>query len=84
MYIISKSIKGQEYLYSIRYSILCSSKKKAQQLAQFLNEHNDETNEEFKLKDNEVWYMHEIDEYDAPPRYKLCNTKGKISVKEMY
>ena len=82
MYIISKSIKGQEYLYSTKYSILCSSEKQANKLATFLNEHNDTTQGNFKLKDNEVWHMHEIDKYDTPPRYKLTNTKGKISIKE--
>lgn len=82
MFIISKSIKGKEFLYSTKYSILCSSEKQAKQLAQHLNDNNETSRGDFKLKDNEVWYVHEIDKYDTPPHYKLCSTKGKISIKE--
>lgn len=82
MYIISKTIKGQEYLYSNRYSILCHSKTEAEMLAEHLNKNNNETMEGFRLKDNEIWYVYKIDKYDTPPYYKLVNTKGKISIRE--
>lgn len=83
MYIISKTIKGQEYLYSNKHSILCKSEKQANQLAKHLNEHNNDTTGDFKLKDNEIWHVYKIDKYDTPPRYKLSTTKGKISIKEV-
>ena len=82
MYIISKAIKGKEFIYSTKYSILCSNKKQAEKLAEHLNTHNEDTQGGFKLKDNEIWYVYEIDKYDTPPRYKLSTTRGKISIKE--
>ena len=82
MYIISKTIKGKEFVYSTRYSILCSSKKQAEKLAEHLNTHNEDTQGDFKLKDNEIWYVYEIDKYDTPPHYKLSTTRGKIAIKE--
>ncbi len=84
MYIISKTIKGKEFVYSNKYSILCKNEKQAQALAKFLNEHNDTTTENFKLKDNEIWHTYEIDKYDTEPRYKIKETKGKISIRENY
>ena len=83
MFIISKTIKGQEYLYSNRYSILCKNEKQAIELAKFMNKNNNSTIGEFKLKENEIWHTYEIDQYDTQPRYKLRNTKGKISIVEM-
>ena len=82
MFIISKTIKGKEFMYSNEYSILCNSQKQAQALAKFLNKHNDTALNDFKLKDNELWYVYEIDKYDTAPRYKISQTKGKISIKE--
>lgn len=82
MFIISKTIKGKEFMYSNKYSILCNSQKQAQVLARFLNEHNDTALNDFKLKDNELWYAYEIDKYDTVPRYKISQIKGKISIKE--
>lgn len=84
MFIISKTIKGQEYLYSNKYSILCKNEKQAQQLASFLNNNNNNTIGDFKLKDNELYFVYEIDQYDTQPRYKLKNTKNKISIVENY
>lgn len=84
MFIISKTIKGQEYLYSNKYSILCKNEKQAQQLASFLNNNNNNTIGDFKLKDNELYYVYEIDQYDTQPRYKLKSTKNKISIIENY
>lgn len=82
MFIISKTIKGKEFVYSTRHSILCSNKKQAEKLAEHLNTHNEDTQGDFKLKDNEIWYIYEIDKYDTPPRYKLSTTRGKIAIKE--
>lgn len=82
-YIISKTIKGQEYVYSNKYSILCGSEKQAKKLASFLNENNENTIGDFKLKENEIWYCYAIDDYDKAPRYKLVQTKGKIKIKEV-
>lgn len=84
MFIVSKTIKGKEYLYSNKHSILCKNKKQAQQLASFLNNNNNDTIGDFKLKDNELYYVYEIDNYDTQPRYKLKNTKNKISIVENY
>lgn len=84
MFIISKTIEGKEFIYSSKFSILCKSKKQAEELAKFLNEHNDTANGDFKLKDNELWYVYQIDKYDTPPKYRLSQTKKYISVKENY
>lgn len=84
MFIISKTIKGKEYLYSNKYSILCKNEKQAQQLASFLNNNNNDTIGDFKLKDNELYHVYEIDNYDTQPRYKLKSTKNKISIVENY
>lgn len=81
MWLISKTIKGKEFIYSRNFTIKCGSNKKALELAKFLNEHNDSANNEFKLKENEVWHAYEYDEYDFPPKYKLCGTKNKITIR---
>ena len=82
MFIISKTIKGKEYSYSSRHTILCKSEKQARMLADFMNSHNDTAIGDFKLKDSETWYCYEIDEYDNEPRYELVATKNKISIKK--
>lgn len=84
MFIISKTIKGKEFIYSNKYSILCFGKEQAEKLASFMNTHNDNTINDFKLKDNETWFSYEIDQYDTPPRYRLKTTRNKISVVENY
>lgn len=84
MFIISKTTKGQEYLYSTKYSILCRNKKQAEKLAEHLNTHNEDTIGDFKLKNNEIWFTYEIDEYDNIPRYKLVSTENKIAIVENY
>ena len=83
MFIISKTIKGKEYSYSSRHTILCNNEKQARMLADFMNKHNDTVIGDFKLKDNETWYTYEIDEYDTPPKYKLSCVRGKIAIKEV-
>lgn len=84
MFIISKTIKGQEYVYSKEFSILCNNEKQANTLASFLNNHNNTAIDKFKLKENEMWYTYEIDKYDTEPRYKLSCVRGKISIKEIW
>ena len=84
MYIISKALKGKEFLYSTKYTILCKNETQANKLAKFLNEHNDTALDIFKLKDDEIWHTYEIDEYDTPPRYTLKQTNGKIAIVENY
>lgn len=84
MFIVSKTIKGKEFVYSGNHSILCEDEKQAQKLAHFMNNHNDTALDIFKLKDDEIWHVYEIDKYDTPARYKLKNTKSKISIAENY
>ena len=84
MFIVSKTVKGKEYLYSNKYSILCKNKEQANQLASFLNKNNNTSISDWKLKDNELYYVYEIDNYDTQPRYKLKSTKNKISIVENY
>jgi hypothetical protein len=80
MYIISKTNKGTEYLYSIKHAILCNSEQQAKALATFLNEHNSTTIHDFKLKHGEIWHWYYIDTYDIQPIYKIKTIKNKISI----
>lgn len=84
MYIISKTIKGKEYIYSNKHSILCRSREEALKLSSFLNKNNNDTIGDFKLKEDEYYKLYEIDEYDPIPRYKLKSTKNKITLVENY
>lgn len=83
MNIISKTIKGKEFMYSKKFMILCNSEKQAKQLAKHLNDNNDKTNGIFKLNENEIWHNYIIDMYDSQPTYKLKTTKNKISIIEL-
>lgn len=77
-YVIAKSCKGKEYLYNGNTTILTGkTRKKAQEMADFLNSHNDTAQGIFKLKDNEIWHVHE----DIHAVYKISKTRGKIAVK---
>lgn len=80
MFIIAKSLKGHEYSYSIKTAIKCKTKKEAQKLADFLNTHNDTAKGDFKLKETEVWFVHQIDKYDRQPLYRLKSTCNGIKV----
>ena len=84
MFIVSKTVKGKEYLYSNRHSILCRDKEQAQKLSSFLNENNNNNIGDFKLKDNELYFVYEIDQYDNIPKYRLKSTKNKISIVENF
>lgn len=82
MFIVAKTIKGKEYMYSHKTSILCKSEKQANELSDYLNSHNVMLNELFKLNSNEIWFVYEIDNYTSTPAYILCgNLKNGISVK---
>lgn len=80
MFIVAKTIKGKEYIYSNKYSILCKNEKEAQMLSKHLNDNNNTAIDTFKLKESECWHVYQIDEYDTQPTYKLKNTKGKITL----
>lgn len=83
MYIVAKTIKGKEYIYNNNYSILCSSKNIANKLCKHLIDNNKSAINEWQLKDNETWFVYQIDKYDKQPRYKLTSTKNKITIKEI-
>ena len=81
MFYVSKAIKGKEFLHSKQYSILCNSKKQANKLAEFLNNHDNTTIGEWQLKDNETWYVYEDGEwYKQFIPYKLKSVRGKITI----
>ena len=80
MIVVCKTVIGKEYMRSKTHSILCGNDGTAKKLAQFLNDHNEASCGDFKLKDGETWHVYEIDQYDYQPTYKLKSMKGKISV----
>lgn len=84
MFIVSKTLKGKEFVYSNKYSILCKNEEEAKKLSEHLNKYNDSAIGDFKLKDNEIWYVYEIDKYDTRPTYKLKCAKNKISLVENF
>ena len=75
MTILARSVKGNEYLYAIR-SAHKVSKAKAKMIADALNRI------QYKIKDNEVWYVHEIDQYDQActfaERQSFAVRQGKL------
>ncbi len=81
MHIISKTIKGKEFVYSKSFMIACNSEEQAIALAKHLNEKDDQTVGIFKIQYGEVWHHYEIDKYDSVPAYKLVSFKNKISIK---
>ena len=80
MFIVAKTIKGKEFIYSNNFSILCKNETEAKKLAEHLNNNNESANEKWKLKDNEIWYVYEIDNYSAIPTFKLKSTKNSIKI----
>lgn len=58
MKIIAIAMKGQEYMYSLR-SVHRVSEKYAKGICDCLNRNN------FRLKENEVWHIHDVDKYDS-------------------
>ena len=57
MVILAKSVKGQEFMYSY-LSAHKVPKTRADAICKALNE------EKYQLKENEVWFKHEVDKYD--------------------
>ena len=82
MFIFAKTIKNHEYIYSNKTAVLCRDKKQAQAVADFLNANNATNRGDFKLKDNEIYHVYEIDKYDKCPPYRLKTTRGKIFVRD--
>jgi hypothetical protein len=81
LYITSKSIKGKEFIYSMQYSILCKNKEQADKLTKHLNNNDKTASEKFKLKDNEVWFTHEVGDYEKNYiPFRLKSTKNKITL----
>ena len=78
--VISKAIKGKEFIYSKKYLILCKNEKQANELAAHLNTNDIDSVGVFKLGAGEVWQAYKLDEYDAEPVYKVKVTKNKISL----
>jgi predicted choloylglycine hydrolase len=83
MNIISKSLKGKEYMYKKDFMILCKNKNQAEQLSNFLNNNNENTQGIFKLKEGEIWHDYIIDKYDNEPKYKVKSIKNKIVITEI-
>lgn len=62
MKIIAKSVKGQEFMY-IANTAHKVSEASAQYICKILNDYN------FRLKENEVWFIHDVDRYDLAYDY---------------
>ena len=80
MYIVAKTKKEHAFLYSSKYSILCKNQEQAKKLSNHLNENNNNNIGNWKLKDDEMYFVYEIDKYDRQPLYRLKSTKNKISL----
>lgn len=62
MKIVAKSVKGHEFLYSAR-SAHKVSERSAEYICSELNR------VQYNLKDGEVWFIHDIDQYDSAYDY---------------
>lgn len=58
MKILAKAIKGQEFMYSIRSAHKVSARS-ATVILDIVNKYR------FQLKDNEIWHIYDVDEYDT-------------------
>jgi hypothetical protein len=83
MFIISKTIKGKEFMYSKNCMIKCESKKQANFLCECMNVNNSSLNDDFKLKENELYYVYSIDKYDTQPNYRISIRKNKFYIVEI-
>lgn len=85
MYIVAKTKKEYCFIYSNKTAILCKNKAQAEQLAKFLNENNENTtHNDFKLKNDELFFVYEIDKYSKQPLYRLKSTKNCIKLAYNY
>ena len=75
MLVVAKSLKGQEFLYNARSSHAVP-KTSAKKICQALNDIR------YELKDDEVWHVHEVDQYDIAFLYaegqKFCFQNKKL------
>lgn len=62
MKVVAKSLKGHEYMYSAKSAHKVPNSS-AQAICDALNECK------YKLKENEVWFIHEVDRYDNAYEY---------------
>lgn len=62
MLVLAKSIKDQEFFYNAR-----SAHKVSKAKAEFIK--NELNRLEWKLSEGEVWYIHEVDQYDTAYDY---------------
>ena len=62
MKVIAKAIKGQEFFYNAR-SARKVSERSAKVILDIVNEYR------FQLKENEVWHIYDVDQYDAAYDY---------------
>ena len=83
MFIISKTIKGSEYQYTRNIMIKCDSEKQARFLCECMNENNYSLSDDFKLKENELYYVYKIDKYDTEPNYRISIRKNKFYIVEI-
>lgn len=67
MYILAISQKGKEFFYNPK-SARKVSKRSGELIADVCNKYN------FLLKPGEIWFMHEIDQYDTAYEYALYQT----------
>ena len=79
-FIVAKTTRGNEFIHSREYSILCRSEKQARELSNHLNQNNEKNINGWKLKENEIYHVYQIDNSDFQPIYKLKQTKNKISL----
>lgn len=75
MFVVAKSAKGHEYMYSAKSAHMVS-KTSAKYICEKLNELK------YGLKDGEVWFIHEVGPYDSAYDYgeiqKFTQRKGII------
>ena len=75
MFVVAKSVKGHEYMYSAKTAHKVS-KASANYICKVLNEYN------FNLKEGEVWHVHEVgtldNAYDFAQIQKFTNRKGIV------
>lgn len=84
MYIITHTTEGQEYMRKMSTAIKCRTKKEAEYLAKYFNEHPNTQRGNFALSDGEKWAVYNIDKYDAQPMYRTGSKNGNIVIKHMY
>ena len=77
MKVLAKTLIGKEFLYSRNNAIQIPdnwNNSRIESTIQGINKH-------FNVKDNETYYLYEIDKYDnVYPDYKAFYRQGKISI----